>query len=237
MILHRSFTLWFPLALVMGLLFTVTDLHAAKAVPETTIKYVIRFSPGQQYFPGTVPQGIGEPLEGVANVVAAFEREFPDTKVEVINTPNTREYLVTQLSGGAAADIVSVNVEDVWVDVQKQWYVPLDRFLDQPNQFVVARGQPDAPGYRQWWDMFRYQAVTRGKQAPDGGNYCLSLDMVETAIFYNKTFFAENGLRPPTTWTEFITLLQQIKAKGKTPLGVNIDMLADWGQDLLFDQL
>lgn len=223
------------LALTLVVVLAVADLHAAK--PGADVKYVIRYSPGQQYFPGTVPQGIGNPLEGVAKVVAAFEREFPDTRVEVINTPNTREYLVTQLSGGAAADIVCVNVEEVWVDVQKQWYVPLDRFLEQPNPFVVARGQPDAPGYRQWWDMFRYQAVTRGKQAPDGGNYCLSLDMVETAIFYNKTFFAAHGLRPPTTWTKFITLLQAIKTTGKTPLGVNIDMLADWGQDLLFDQL
>jgi len=200
-------------------------------------RHVIRFSPGPQYFPGTVPQGVGAPLTGVSRVVAAFEKQFPDTKVEIVNTPVTREYLVTQLSGGAAPDIVAVNVEDVWVDVQKNWYVPLDRFLAEPNPFVVVRGDPAAPGYRQWWDMFRYQAVTRGKQAPDGFNYCLNLDMVETAIFYNKTFFKEHGLQTPETWAEFITLLQRIRTLGKTPLGVNIDMLADWGQDLIFDQL
>lgn len=177
-------------------------------------RHVIRFSPGPQYFPGSVPQGVGQPLTGVSRVVAAFEKQFPDTKVEVVNTPVTREYLVTQLSGGAAPDIVAVNVEDVWVDVQKNWYVPLDRFLAAPNPFVVARGDPAAPGYRQWWDMFRYQAVTRGKQAPDGCNYCLSLDMVETAIFYNKTFFAEHGLRPPETWAEFMTLLQRVRVLG-----------------------
>ena len=29
----------------------------------------------------------------------------------------------------------------------------------------------------------------RGKAAPDGGIYCISFDMVETGIFYNKTKF------------------------------------------------
>lgn len=205
--------------------------------PASAVEYVLRIAPGAQYFPGIVPQGVGPPLQGFARVAAAFERQFPDTRIELINTPTAREYLVTQLSGGSAPDIVAVNVEDVWVDVQKNWYVPLDRFLEAPNPFVAARGPADAPGVRQWWDMFRYQAITRGKQAPDGRNYCLSLDMVETGIFYNKTFFARHGLQPPRTWGEFLALMQRIRALGKIPLLTVVDSLDDWGQDLLFDQL
>ena len=209
---------------------------AGSTMRSAEIRHVIRFAPGPGYFPGTIPQGLGEPLQGLSNVVAAYEARFPDTRVEIINVPAAREYLVTQLSGGSAPDIVSVNVEDVWTDVQKQWYVPLDRFLDAPNPFVAERSK-DAPGSRQWWDMFRYQEISRGKQAPDGGNYCVSLDMVETGIFYNKTFFAAHGLRPPQTWSEFLALMERIRRTGKTPLLTNIDCLADWGQDLLFDQL
>lgn len=201
------------------------------------VKFVLRVAPGAQYFPGVVPQGVGAPLQGFHQVAAAFEAQFPDTRVELINTPVAREFLVTQLSGGSAPDIVAVNVEDVWVDVQKNWYVPLDRFLAAPNPFVVARGPAGAPGAREWWDMFRYQAITRGKEAPDGRNYCISLDMVETGIFYNKTFFAAHGLRPPQTWTEFMALLRRLRALGKTPLLANIDSLSDWAHDLLFDQL
>lgn len=199
-------------------------------------KYVLRMSVGQSYLPGSVPAGIGEPLQGVAQVVAAFEARFPDTKVEIVTVPVEREFLVTQLSGGAAPDIVSVNVEDVWVDAQKQWYVPMDQFLERPNPFVLEKGDPNAPGTRQWWDMFAYQAITRGKGAPDGKNYCISLDMVETGIFYNKTFFTQHGLRPPETWGEFIALLQRVKKLGRTPLLSNVDCMADWGTDLVFDQ-
>ncbi len=206
------------------------------AGPERPVKHVIRFAPGGNYFPGTLPQGVGQPLQGITKVIAAFEARFPDTHVEVINTPLLREFLVTQLSGGSAPDIVTVNVEDVWVDTQKNWYVPLDRFLEAPNPFVAER-DPKGPGARQWWDMFRYQAISRGKKGPDGRNYCISYDMVETGIFYNKTFFIEHGLKVPTTWGELLAVSERIRQLGRTPLAVNIDALADWGQDLIFDQI
>jgi raffinose/stachyose/melibiose transport system substrate-binding protein len=227
--------------LTVGVVVLWPERKTAAAGPEAgpksaDYKYVLRMSVGQSYLPGSVPAGIGEPLQGVAKVVADFEARYPDTKVEVVTVPIEREFLVTQLSGGAAPDIVSVNVEDVWVDAQKQWYVPMDQFLERPNPFVREKGDPSAPGARQWWDMFAYQAITRGKGAPDGKNYCISLDMVETGIFYNKTFFAQHGLRPPESWGEFIALLRRVKELGRTPLLSNIDCLADWGTDLVFDQ-
>lgn len=233
----------FSLAVILGVAVVLfwprrpSAPPAAEAGPVPPARsLVLRLAAPQSYLPGSLPQGVGRPLQGLAQVVAAFEARFPDTRVEIITVPIEREFLVTQLSGGAAPDIVCVNVEDVWVDVQKQWYVPLDRYLEQPNPFVVAKGDPGAPGARQWWDMFAYQAITRGKAAPDGHNYCVSLDMVETGIFYNKTLFAAHGLRPPATWSEFLTLMQRLKALGVTPLLTNVDCLADWGTDLVFDQ-
>lgn len=234
----RTFSFLLLVAAGIWLLWPERGMPRTAAGPAKAAeaRHVIRFAPGANYFPGTIPQGLGAPLQGLSRVVAAFEAQFPDTRVEIINVPVAREYLVTQLSGGSAPDIVSVNVEDVWTDVQKQWYVPLDRFLDAPNPFVTARSRAE-PGARAWWDMFRYQAISRAKQAPDGGNYCVSLDMVETGIFYNRTFFAAHGLRPPENWTEFLALMERIRRLGKTPLLTNIDNLSDWGQDLLFDQI
>jgi len=214
----------------------------APAAARKDAKYVIKLSPGQSYLPGSRPGGIGEPLEGLQTVIDRFEAKFTDTHIEVVNTPGAREYLVTQLSAGAAPDIVNVNVEDVWVDVQKDWYVPLDEFFESPNPFVA----PGQPGSRQWWDMFRYQAISRGKAAPSTKkNYCLSLDMVETGIFYNKHLFAELGLKVPQTWEQFIDVLAAVKAAGKSdgprkgivPLLMSLSAFNDWGKDLIFDQL
>jgi ABC-type glycerol-3-phosphate transport system substrate-binding protein len=215
-----------------------------EARPTAPAKYVIRFSPGDQYMPDACPFGMGKPLQGLKTVVAAFEKRFPDTRIEIISVPGVREYLVTQLSSGAAPDILNVNVEDVWVDTQKGWYVPLDVFFEAPNPFVVEKGDPAGteagttlPGAKQWWDMFTYQAISRGKAAPDNKNYCLTYDMIETGIFYNKTLFDQFGLKPPNNWGEFIQMMERLKQEKKIPLLMNLDAFVDWAQDLLFDQV
>jgi ABC-type glycerol-3-phosphate transport system substrate-binding protein len=123
--------------------------------------YHLRVAPAL-YLPGTMPNNVGKPLEGLTHVAEKFEALFPDTYVEFVGVPAVREWLVTQLAAGQAPDIINVNVEDVWQDVQKGWYVPLDPYLNRPLPFV----KPAAPGSRQWWGVFKYQAITRGKPRP-----------------------------------------------------------------------
>jgi ABC-type glycerol-3-phosphate transport system substrate-binding protein len=180
--------------------------------------------------PGRRPMDLGTPLQGLAKVAAAFEDLFPDTKIEFTEAPvGQREYLVTQLAAEQAPEILNVNVEDVWQDVQKNWYVPLDSYLNEPNPF--------AAGNERWWDQFKYQAISRGKAAPDGKMYCITFDMVETGIFYNKGVFRRLGLQVPTNWLEFEKVQSAIKAAGITPFVADKGAIADWGTDLIFDQI
>ena len=195
--------------------------------------YVIRvvpdfYMPGKRFNPGDPP------LKGFREVADEFERLNPDTKVEFIDAPvGQREWIVTQLTGGTAPDIINVNVENVWQDVQKGWYVPLDKYLEAPNPYVPA----GKPGSKQWWDVFRYQAISRSKAAPDGKMYCVTLDMVETGIFYNKDLFRKHRLEPPQDWEEFMRIHQVLKDAGVKPMLVGTGELADWGVDLVFHQL
>ncbi len=209
---------------------------AAKGTREDA-RFVLKIAPGSSYLPGTQPFGLDLTLHGLSDVVADFEQRYPDTKIEIINVPGVREYLVTQLSSGQAPDIINVNVEDVWTDVQKGWYVPLDQFLEAPNPFVVEQGDPSLPGSKEWWDMFTYQGISRGKAAPDNLNYCLTYDMIETGIYYNRTLFKTWGVEPPQTWEEFLAILQRAKQEGKIPLLMNLSNFNDWCTDLFFDQL
>ena len=160
----RIFSL--SLILVVGLLLLRSPNDDAESSASVRpgrdgVRFVIKVAPGVNHMPGTRPFGLGEPLEGYADVSRRFEQRFPDTRIEFITVPTVREYLVTQLSSGAAPDIVSVNVEDVWVDVQKGWYVPLDRYLTRPNPFVAEKGDADAPGLNQWWDMCKVHLFNR----------------------------------------------------------------------------
>ncbi|MDX9974580.1 MAG: extracellular solute-binding protein [FCB group bacterium] len=240
----RKIIRWASLAavVVLGtwLLWPPRD-EAAEAQSEArqgeSAKYTIRIFPGYFMMPDTMPMGVGKPIHAARDVIREFERLNPDTKVEIINMPATREYLVTQLSSGRAPDIVTVNVEDVWTDVQKGWYLALDPYLEAPNPYVVAKGDPNAPGYEQWWDMFRYQAISRGKAAPDKLMYCLSYDMIETGFYYNKDIFKKMGFGVPKDWDEFIEDCKKLKEAGYTPIAANIDIISDWCTDLFFDQI
>ncbi|MGB7160457.1 MAG: ABC transporter substrate-binding protein [Tepidisphaeraceae bacterium] len=206
---------------------------AAKSTP-THVKHVIKFNPGPLYLPGIIRENSDKPTEGIAKVGRAFEALYPDTRIEFIGVASdAREWIVTQLISGQAPDVIQINVEDVWQDVHKNWYVPIDKYLDAPNPFV-KQGEP---GSEKWWDQFKYPVPTRGTMAPDGKMYCIVLDMIETGIYYNKTIFAKLGLAEPKDWEEFLRIQQKIKDAGYTPLVVDRQCLADWGVDLMFDQL
>ncbi len=152
-------------------------------------KYMIHVAPGV-YMPGRRPSDVGEPLQAFSKVAREFEDKFPDTRIDFTEAPvGDREYLITQLAAGQAPEVINVNVGDVWQDVQKGWYFPFDSYLQKPNPFIRA-GQP---GSAQWWDQFKYQAISRSKTAPDGKYYCITYDMVETGIFYNKEVFKRLG--------------------------------------------
>lgn len=196
------------------------------------VKHVLKIFPGL-YVPGTVPFGATKPLEGMNKVIERFEKLYPDTRVEIVNVPGLREYLVTQLSAGTAPDIFASNVEDVWQDTHKGWYIQLDGFLEKPNPFVAA-GQP---GSGQWWDMFKYEEISRGKAGPDGKMYCISLDVVETGIFYNKDIFAEVGVEVPETWSEWLGGMAKLREAGYEPYSIFGECFADWAVDLIFDQM
>jgi len=198
-----------------------------------SVKYVIKINAGA-YLPGLMPDNVGKPLSAMNDVAAAFEKLYPDTRIDYESAPSgQREWLVTQLSSGQAPDIVCVNVEDVWQDVQKNWYVPLDQYLDAPNPFA----KPGAPGSKSWWDMFKYPIPTRGTCAPNGKFYCITLDMIETGIFYNKDLFQKLGLHEPKDWPEFLQLQKTLAKAGKIPMLVEKGALTDWGVDLMFYQV
>lgn len=68
----------------------------------------------------------------------------------------------------------------------------------------------------------------------NGKQYCVPLNIAYWVMFYNKKVFDDNGLKPPTTWAEFINVAQTLKSKGITPFyHTSILFSFVWFQQLL----
>lgn len=185
------------------------------------------------YEPGSRPQSIGEPLRAFREIADAYEDLHPDVRIDFVRVPaETRvegEYIRTQLAGGTAPEIVAINVEAIWDDVGKGWWEPLDAFLAEPN--------PYGPDRRPWIETFADRAIVEGKRAPDGKLYCIPIDTVETAIYYNRDIFRRVGVGVPETWAAFIEIQERLRAAGIIPFAIRMVWVQDWAQDVVFDQL
>lgn len=185
------------------------------------------------YTPGT-KLAFGDPLQVSQTIADEYSKLYPTLNIQfvqqvAITGSQEGEWLKTQLVGGIAPDIINQNAEVAWADVSKGWYVPLDEFLHKPNPYIK--------GNKRWMDSFINHALVNAKRAPDGKLYCISIDLVETAIYYNKTMFQKFNLSIPETWAEFIQLHRTLKDNGITPLPSAINLVSDWGQDIIFDML
>ncbi|MBN1348699.1 carbohydrate ABC transporter substrate-binding protein, partial [candidate division KSB1 bacterium] len=168
-------------------------------------------------------------------VADEYEAQHPDVCIEFLTQASIAggaegEFIRTQLLGGVAPEIISMNTEAMWPDVEqkKGWWVPLDSFLLKPNPYV--------DGNERWIDIFRNQALTQAKRAMDGKLYCITYDIVETGIFYNKDILEQLQLSLPANWEEFQEMQSHLRAAGYIPLLINTFNERDWGIDLIFDQ-
>ncbi|MCC2594366.1 extracellular solute-binding protein [Tessaracoccus sp. OS52] len=59
-------------------------------------------------------------------------------------------------------------------------------------------------------------------QELDGKTYAFPTYGQAILAFYNKDVFTEVGVEPPTTWSEFIEVLDELKAAGKVPISLGL---------------
>lgn len=198
-------------------------------------KHVIEMVPGL-YRPGDQPLGVGNRLRALRLIADEYENAHPDVsinflfQVSVGGSGAEGEGMRTQLLGGVAPEIVNMNTEASWPDIEqkKGWWVALDKYLAQPNPYV--------PGNPAWIELFKNQALTQAKRAPNDSLYCLTFDIVETGIFYNKDIFKKLGLSLPKNWREFIEIQKKFAETGYVPFLADGSAYCDWAPDLLFDQ-
>jgi multiple sugar transport system substrate-binding protein/raffinose/stachyose/melibiose transport system substrate-binding protein len=78
-------------------------------------------------------------------------------------------------------------------------------------------------------------AVIKAAVEYNGKKYFIPLTQHYVGFFYNKKIFSTYGLTPPKTWHEFITLCEQLKSKGITPIALGAR--EKWPAQFWFDLL
>lgn len=149
---------------------------------------------------------------GFRAVNDAFEKKYPDVDV-VFSTVSNDNYPASKSSRLTASNL------DLFV---------MKNFMESPS-YAKDAGTDDtrlakAGGLVDLTDqafLKQYTPSLLDAQVIDGKQYAVPTGVsYYTGVFYNKKIFADNGLKVPTTWSEFTAVVDALKAKGVTPFGL-----------------
>ncbi|HYS40922.1 MAG TPA: extracellular solute-binding protein [Pseudonocardiaceae bacterium] len=89
-----------------------------------------------------------------------------------------------------------------------------------------------------WRTMGNYSPALRAMSTDRTGKQVfVPTDYYWWGMFYRKSNFARWGVRPATTWDEFVTLCRTLKAKGVAPIGMGAGGNTPWVASAWFDYL
>lgn len=178
------------IATSMAVALTAAVSGATVAQDPTTIRY-FTFSAAPDY------------LDELDQMVAAFEEQNPDVKVEVESAPFADYFtlLQTQVAGGDAPDAFELNFENFVTFASKGTLADL-------GPMIEADPELDTDAYYQKaFDAF----------SVDGTQYGLPESYSTVLLFYNQDVFDELGLDYPTddwTWADERAAAEAIAASG-----------------------
>ncbi|HNF35982.1 MAG TPA: sugar ABC transporter substrate-binding protein [Anaerolineales bacterium] len=139
----------------------------------------------------------GEPaeLKAYQDLVAAFEKQHPEIKVELIHIPSQGDYrkrLAADLVGGEPADVVLINYRRFSGLALKNAFEPLGPYLEKSESIA--------------YDDF-YALSMRAFSLNDQV-VCIPQNISSLVAYYNKDLFDAAGIPHPDagwTWDEFIS--------------------------------
>ena len=131
--------------------------------------------------------------------IEAFEKEYPEIKVELVLNPDAQNtsILQTKLASGQPSDLICYNK------------------VSAENELEVAKNCVDLSAEPFVENIADKEILT----APDGKIYGFAFE-VKTGgmgVVYNRDLFEEKGLEVPKTYDEFLDICEKLKGEGITP--------------------
>jgi raffinose/stachyose/melibiose transport system substrate-binding protein len=152
-------------------------------------------------------------VQAIKQIDSEFEKKYPNIKVTFQTATNVNgpyETLLQQSVNSGTADIVTANMP----------FLPLPSNLSSSNatpvQLWMTKGA-FAPLNGQSF-LNDYTSSALSADTYQGKTYGLVSGEYQEGVFYNKAIFAKYHLSVPTTFSQFLTVCQTLKAHGVQPL-------------------
>ena len=153
--------------------------------------------------------------------IPEFNSIYPNIKVEYTSVgsyDDVRDQISTEIYVGAQPNIAYCYQDHVAMYNLAMAVQPLNELIDHPEIGLTAEQKADfVPGY-----------YAEGSMFGDGMMYTLPMSKSTEVLYYNKTFFDQNGLTVPTTWDELEEVCAKIKAIDPASIPLGYDSEANW---------
>ena len=177
---------------------------------------------------------MGAKLQGVLNTyIEEFNKLYPNITIEhssMGDYDGVRDQIKTQLTAGEQPNIAYCYPDHVALYNVAKKVIPLDNLIASTIEVTDAQGNTTVLGLTDEQKADFIEGYYKEGTAFDtlGTMYTLPMSKSTEALYYNKTFFEENGLKVPTTWDEMEQVCAAIKAIDPNCVPLGYDSESNW---------
>ena len=176
---------------------------------------------------------MGENLSTVLeSYIAEFNKLYPNIKVnheKIGGYDDVREQIATEITAGNQPNLAYCYPDHVALYNLAKAVVQLDNLIESQVEVKRADGTTEILGLTdEQKSDFIEGYYNEGKQFGDGLMYSLPMSKSTEVLYYNKTFFEENGLTVPTTWDEMEEVCAKIKEIDPESIPLGYDSESNW---------
>lgn len=170
--------------------------------------------------------------EVLAQYITEFNKVYPNITVEATQIggyDDVRDQISTEITVGNQPNIAYCYPDHVALYNLAGAVAALDSLIDSTIPVTRGDGVTEMLGLTQAQkDDFIDGYYEEGRQFGDGLMYTLPWSKSTEVLYYNKTFFDQNGLTVPKTWDEMEEVCQKIKEIDPTSIPLGYDSEGNW---------
>ena len=170
--------------------------------------------------------------EVLSQYITEFNKVYPNITVEATQIggyDDVRDQISTEITVGNQPNIAYCYPDHVALYNLAGAVAALDNLIDSGIPVKRADGTTEILGLtEEQKDDFIDGYYEEGRQFGDGLMYTLPWSKSTEVLYYNKTFFDQNGLSVPETWDDMEELCRKIKEIDPSSIPLGYDSEGNW---------